>query len=155
MKFEREIEISVKDTGIGIPEERIEKIFDRFYQVDGSNTREGEGTGIGLALTKELVELHKGIISVESKEGVGTEVTILLPLSKEEPVHEEAGDSKSTEDLLEVSAEAGVGSSEEIVIDSEKAIVLIIEDNRDLPPGAPSPTFLLRACRGMAVGLNA
>ena len=54
-----------------------------FYQVDGSHTREGEGTGIGLALTKELVELHKGKIKVESKEGEGTTFTVLLPLGKE------------------------------------------------------------------------
>jgi signal transduction histidine kinase/DNA-binding response OmpR family regulator len=73
----------VKDTGIGIPAASLPHIFDRFYQVDSSHTRAHEGTGIGLALAKELVELHHGDISVTSKEGVGTAFVIKLPL---EPV---------------------------------------------------------------------
>ena len=74
------IEIRIKDTGIGIPADRISHIFDRFYQIDSSSTREHEGTGIGLALTKELIELHKGSIHVNSKEGEGTEFLIQLPI---------------------------------------------------------------------------
>ncbi len=74
------VEIKVKDTGTGIPADSLSHIFDRFYQVDGSNTREYEGTGIGLALTKELVELHKGKITISSKEGEGSEFTIDFPL---------------------------------------------------------------------------
>ena len=77
------VEISIRDTGIGIPKEKLSKIFDRFYQVDGSHTREQEGTGIGLSLTKELVELHKGNIEVESEEGKGTTVKVSIPLGKE------------------------------------------------------------------------
>jgi signal transduction histidine kinase/ligand-binding sensor domain-containing protein/DNA-binding response OmpR family regulator len=74
------VEISVADTGIGIPADRIGKIFDRFYQVDGSRTRAQDGTGIGLALTRELVLLHKGEIRVNSEEGKGTRFTVRLPL---------------------------------------------------------------------------
>ena len=73
---EWEVWISVTDAGIGIPKNELEKIFDRFYQVDSSPYREFEGTGIGLSLTKELVELHGGIITVESEEGRGSTFTV-------------------------------------------------------------------------------
>ena len=76
------VEISVTDTGVGIPKEKQQKIFDRFYQVDGSHTREQEGTGIGLSLTKELVELHKGKIEVESEEGKGSTFCFSLSLER-------------------------------------------------------------------------
>ncbi|MCH9030614.1 MAG: hypothetical protein IH819_13665, partial [Bacteroidetes bacterium] len=82
-KLIKEAEIRITDNGVGIPKDRIDKIFDRFFQVDGSHTRVSEGTGIGLALTKELVELHKGKIKVESKEGEGTTLTVQIPLGKE------------------------------------------------------------------------
>ena len=72
------VEICVADTGKGIPEDQLPHIFDRFHQVDGSNTREHEGTGIGLALVKEMIELHGGRVSAESAVGVGTAFTILL-----------------------------------------------------------------------------
>ncbi|MBD0260751.1 MAG: hybrid sensor histidine kinase/response regulator, partial [Cytophagales bacterium] len=74
------IVITIADTGIGIPADRLGKIFDRFYQVDGSNTREHSGTGIGLALTQELVHLQGGTIHVQSEEGKGTQFTVRLPL---------------------------------------------------------------------------
>ncbi|HEY6907361.1 MAG TPA: ATP-binding protein, partial [Ignavibacteriaceae bacterium] len=76
------VEIRIQDNGRGIPEDRIPRIFDRFYQVDGSSTREHEGTGIGLALAKELIELHKGKITAVSKEGKGSEFIISLPLAE-------------------------------------------------------------------------
>ncbi|MCM0647791.1 ATP-binding protein [Clostridium swellfunianum] len=71
--------ISVKDTGIGIPEDKLELIFDRFRQVDKSLTRNTEGSGIGLNLVKSLVELHGGEISVESIYGEGSEFIVELP----------------------------------------------------------------------------
>ena len=75
-----EIRLIVKDTGIGIEEKTIEQIFDRFYQVDPSSTRVQGGTGIGLALVKELVELQDGKISVTSKPGQGTMFEVNLPV---------------------------------------------------------------------------
>src|SRR5690606_16797845 len=72
--------ISVIDTGIGIPENELDKVFDRFYQVDGSQTRANEGTGIGLALSKELAELMRGSIYVESESGKGSSFIFSLPV---------------------------------------------------------------------------
>ncbi len=71
---------SVTDTGIGIPEEAIPKLFDRFYRVDKARSRSTGGTGLGLAIVKEIIEGHGGTISVESEQGSGSTFTIRLPL---------------------------------------------------------------------------
>lgn len=73
------IAISIKDDGIGIPDEKKERIFDRFLKVDGSLSRKTEGSGIGLALVKQLVEIHQGTITFNSKLNQGTEFIITLP----------------------------------------------------------------------------
>lgn len=75
------IEISVRDTGIGIPEDKLNVIFERFRQVNNLLTREREGSGIGLSLTKNLVELLGGNIRVKSKQGEGSEFIVWLPYS--------------------------------------------------------------------------
>lgn len=72
--------ITIKDTGIGIPQENLASIFDRFSQVDKTLRRNYEGSGIGLSLAKSLVEMHGGAISVKSKLGTGTTFTIKLPI---------------------------------------------------------------------------
>ena len=76
--------ISVKDTGIGIPDEMKESIFQRFRQVDKSFTRKCEGSGIGLYLAKSLVEMHEGTIEVQSEYGEGSEFVVKLPLKLSE-----------------------------------------------------------------------
>ncbi len=75
--------IRVKDTGIGIAKSQLPKIFERFQQVDGSSTRKYEGTGLGLTIVKEAVELQHGSIRVESTEGFGTSITVCLPIDLE------------------------------------------------------------------------
>lgn len=79
------IAITVSDTGIGIPKEKLEFIFEAFEQVDNSNTRNYGGTGLGLSITKQLVELQNGNIYVESELGKGSKFILTLPITKEKP----------------------------------------------------------------------
>ena len=72
--------ISVKDNGVGIPENKLQMIFERFVQVDKTLRREHEGSGIGLSLVKSFVEMHQGRISINSELGVGSEFVIELPI---------------------------------------------------------------------------
>ncbi|CEQ13145.1 two-component sensor histidine kinase [[Clostridium] sordellii] len=74
----KEIKISVKDEGVGIPKDRMDFIFTKFGQIDRTLSRNTEGCGVGLALVKEIVNLHKGQIHVQSEEGVGSTFTIIL-----------------------------------------------------------------------------
>jgi len=73
--------IEVSDTGIGIPEDSMTRIYERFYRVDKSHSREIGGTGLGLAITRNAVLLHRGTIKVESKEGEGTTFLVKIPLT--------------------------------------------------------------------------
>ncbi len=75
------IEVIIKDTGIGIPSESIERVFERFYRVDKSHSSAIKGTGLGLAIVKHAIQLHKGTIDVLSDEGTGTEMIITLPIN--------------------------------------------------------------------------
>lgn len=100
------IEISIKDTGIGIPEDKLDFIFKRFAQIDKSITRKKEGSGIGLALVKSLVEIQGGTISVKSELGKGSEFTMTLPVKvvnveevENNVISEESSESKYKEKL--------------------------------------------------------
>nr|WP_299381183.1 tetratricopeptide repeat protein [Allomuricauda sp.] len=131
---EDDISISIKDSGQGIPQEELEHIFNRFYQASNTNSDTIVGTGIGLSLVKELVELHKGSIKVESELEKGSVFTVVLPKGKKhltedeivaiaptvkEPVEQKLPDTLPVEEIP--SAEA-----------DESPILLIIEDNTDL-----------------------
>ncbi|MGC8837153.1 MAG: ATP-binding protein [Anaerolineae bacterium] len=80
------VQVWVHDTGIGIPPEERERVFDRFYQVDSGSTRPYRGTGLGLSICKHIVERHQGRIWIEDREGPGTTFTFVLPkeLEREE-----------------------------------------------------------------------
>jgi signal transduction histidine kinase/DNA-binding response OmpR family regulator/ligand-binding sensor domain-containing protein len=128
--------IKVKDTGIGIPEDQLEHIFDRFYQSDNSHTRKAEGTGIGLALTRELVKLMGGEIIVRSPSpgsNKGSEFTVSLPLTK--VVDTGKNDVVSflnpghNDTLTAVSANESAIAGEN---NSPKPIILLVEDNADV-----------------------
>lgn len=73
--------VTVADSGMGIPQEAIDRIFERFYRVDKSHSREIGGTGLGLAITKSSIAMHHGVIKVYSKEGEGTTFSVRIPLS--------------------------------------------------------------------------
>ena len=73
--------ITVADSGMGIPEDSIERIFERFYRVDKSHSKEIGGTGLGLAITRSSIAMHHGTIKVFSKEGEGTTFSVRIPLS--------------------------------------------------------------------------
>src|SRR5262249_2956074 len=79
-----QLQLQVKDTGIGIKKEDLSRLFVEFQQLDSGTARHFEGTGLGLSLTKKIVELQKGTIEVESEPGKGSTFTIILPLDIQE-----------------------------------------------------------------------
>ena len=120
------LDIKVRDTGIGIPPDQQEKIFERFFQSDLPKTMVNQGSGIGLSITREFVKIHGGSIRVTSELGKGSCFTVCLPLKQlKSPV---AGEVVET-------ARMGVTALDEIEPVSQerrkKPVVLIVEDNED------------------------
>lgn len=137
--------VEVKDTGVGIPKEAIDKIFDRFYQTENSSSCFTLGTGIGLALTKGIVELHKGTIAVESSPNEGSTFTITLPLGNrhftEDELHQPADISKETSEEMPTMEQPAINliereETEEEIEESremqDSPSILIVEDNKEL-----------------------
>jgi len=122
------VEISVKDSGRGIEEKNIDKIFNRFFRADEQH--ESAGTGIGLSLVRELVKLHGGDVFVISKPGKGSKFTVRLPyetsLPGEGPAEDEVDECEGK--AMALHSRAG----EEMTERSEARIMLIVEDNPDV-----------------------
>ncbi|MGZ5189863.1 MAG: ATP-binding protein, partial [Flavisolibacter sp.] len=118
--------IEVKDTGIGIPADKHEKIFERFFQTVVPESMVNQGTGIGLAITKEFVKLHNGIITVKSEPEVGSCFTVFLPAKK-------IYDSSSRP----AASPMPVEDAEQIIIEEtqksrKRKTIIVVEDNEDL-----------------------
>ena len=140
--------IEIADTGIGIPQSELPRLFERFHRVEGSRGRSFEGSGIGLALVQELVRIHGGNLTVESEEAKGTVFRVQMPLGS---AHLPANKIRTTASTAPVRAEAYVEEAlrwlpdlarEETIFDMEQrslqpqttqdARVLLADDNADL-----------------------
>jgi len=124
------LSVTVTDTGIGIPVDKFEQIFESFEQADGSMKREYGGAGLGLAVTQQLVQLHGGNIHVESTVGVGSRLTFTLPLSKSRVESKQQEEVSKVQDLL-----APKLSANELLIDTKTSVaaeggfqILIVDD---------------------------
>lgn len=131
------LQIQVKDSGSGIPAEQLPYIFDRFYSNDNTFQKQSNGTGIGLTLTKELVELVGGTMTAQSELGKGTEFKILLPITRKAPLQENI----SNLPLITLTPEANIPQIEDTNIDlsTPQPILLLIEDNPDV-------AFYIKSC---------
>ena len=126
--------ISITDNGPGIPAEHLPFIFDRFYRIEDDAAQFENGSGLGLALTKELVKLMGGNISVESTVERGTTFAIQMPVTNNAPLKEMAGFSEVNEKLAAFShiQKNHVKSADRILDESERPILLVVEDSHDL-----------------------
>jgi DNA-binding response OmpR family regulator/two-component sensor histidine kinase len=124
----RMIEITVRDNGIGIAESHLEKIFTRFFQVDEGAKQ--TGTGIGLALTKELIKLHNGNISVQSKPGKGSKFTIHLPYEELAPADAISNYASDQQHESGVNALPDEHPGESML--TGRRIMLLVDDNPDV-----------------------
>lgn len=120
---EREVSVTVSDSGSGIPAEKVPFIFDEFYQVDGSLSRRHGGTGLGLSISKEFVESHGGEIRVESEVEVGSHFTFTIPIF--EDVSKAALKPSDDVDRLPAPEEKAVM----LVIDSDPLVAAMIQDH--------------------------
>ncbi|WP_045744441.1 SpoIIE family protein phosphatase [Actinoplanes rectilineatus] len=126
--------VTVADTGIGIAAAEMPRLFERFHRIESARSRSNEGSGIGLALVKELVELHDGVITASSTEGVGTVFTIRMPFS--------SGTSSTDTSVISNAAQPFVQEAlrwlpgdvvdETPLVDGVVARVLIADDNADM-----------------------
>lgn len=120
----------IKDSGIGIAQEDLSNIFSRFYQTDATTVRQSEGTGIGLALTKEIIDLMQGTIEVKSTLGKGSEFSVSIPITNNAPKSDTVEMGKAS--LPSGNRTALMQTEETGETDTDHPLVLIIEDNNDV-----------------------
>lgn len=127
------VEIEVSDSGIGIETDQLEKIFDRFYQVSDSARREYEGTGLGLALVKELVGVHRGSIRVYSNPGQGSLFSLRLPMGSGHLSADEMVDGQSGYEGKAWDMDGLAQVAPEIKhVSTDRPLILVVEDSADL-----------------------
>lgn len=124
--------LKIRDTGIGISEDKLPYIFARFYQADDSATRHGEGTGIGLSLTHELVKLMRGTISVRSHLNKGSEFEVTLPITHLSDIKETNGEAVHIGENKAVLLEENPLTLGNQSAENEKPLILIADDNADV-----------------------
>jgi len=155
---DEQLHISVRDTGRGIPQEKLAYIFDRFYQVEHRDQRSSHGSGIGLALVKELVELHHGHINVESKEREETIFTVTIPTPDSVYKQEEIIERKPIKETDSIEAKVTVALDKKPVKnDTDKPMVLVVEDNEELREymcSALKGTYSIKKARNGQEGLE-
>jgi signal transduction histidine kinase/ligand-binding sensor domain-containing protein/DNA-binding response OmpR family regulator len=135
---EQIVQIEVKDTGIGIPQDKIDKIFEPFFQTDLPKSIVNMGSGIGLSITKEFARIQGGRITVESEVGKGSCFRLVIPVIEQLSIHEERPQEEDlsafiTDDDLNTEPQDGVPplSSSEKLHDKGKKKLLLVEDNDD------------------------
>lgn len=141
LKKENTVDINIKDTGVGIPADKIEKIFDRYFQIDNAVNNKLQSTGVGLSLTKELVEIQGGSISVDSKIGAGTVVSLSFLIGRDHISDSEiiAYDNSENQEhseayinLLDLDYSEQNDTNQIIKGKSDQPKILIVEDNVDV-----------------------
>jgi PAS domain S-box-containing protein len=151
------VELQVRDTGVGIPDDQREKVFERFHRLERTSARTHEGTGIGLALVQELVTLHGGSVAVKSAVGFGSTFTVTIPCGKEhlpaesilaeqsfassqirpDAYVEEAqrwlpDASHASVDAAVLSKPSSISSSQATVLGAKREVIVLADDNADM-----------------------
>lgn len=124
------LELNVEDSGVGIPEDKLPYIFDRFYQADNSYIRQYEGTGIGLSLVKELVVLHQGTITAQSMQGQPTTFSCYFPFNNK--IVSKSAHPKTVIKQEIISHVVSGNAEAENIIDNSRHTVLVAEDQLDV-----------------------
>ncbi|WP_087521255.1 hybrid sensor histidine kinase/response regulator transcription factor [Polaribacter sp. SA4-12] len=126
------LQIEIKDNGVGIKKDELPFVFQRFYQVNQVAKNENKGSGIGLAITKDLVDLHHGTIAVTSDKLKGTNFLIKLPLGKEHLLSEEIIEICIPEPIKEEELDLDENLEKINIEGNSKSTVLVVDDNRDI-----------------------